>query len=35
MKKIIFGLTNFKRLAEYLIQSEEKKWGKSIKERKF
>ena len=33
MKKIIFRLTNFKRLAEYSIQSEEKKWGKSIKER--
>ena len=33
MKKIIFNLTNFKRLAEYEIQSKEKKWGKSIKER--
>ena len=32
MKKIIFKLTNFKRLAEYAIQTEEKKWGKSVKE---
>ena len=32
MKKIIFKLTNFKRLAEYAIQAEEKKWGKSVKE---
>lgn len=32
MEKIIFNLTNFKRLAEYEIQSKEKKWGKSIKE---